>query len=133
MLFSPFPSTDHTSFFAPGGGSACVMESIKPTMYRCYRGKLPTLGGGKDGERVSCDRRKPLPGEGQSHLKAIVLCQAVPDRESGSGGSIVGDGLVENAGQVVDHGLFTQDEFFGNLAVAFACGNETQHFDLPRT
>ncbi len=82
---------------------------------------------------VSCDRRKPLPGGGRSHLKAIVLCQAVPDRESSSGGSIVGDGFVENAGQVVDHGLFAQDEFLGNLAIAFALSNETQHFDFPRT
>ncbi len=62
-----------------------------------------------------------------------MLCQAVPDREGGRGGPIVGDGLVENAGQVVDHGLLAQDEFFGNLAVAFALSNEAQHFDLPRT
>ena len=62
-----------------------------------------------------------------------MLCQAVPDREGSRGGPIVGDGLIENAGQVVDHGLLAQDEFFGNLAVAFALNNEAQHFDLPRT
>ena len=61
-----------------------------------------------------------------------MLCKAVPYGESGCSGPIVGDGLVENAGQVVDHGLFAQDELFGNLAVTFALGNEAQHFDLPR-
>ncbi len=62
-----------------------------------------------------------------------MLCQAVPDRESSCSGPIVGDGLVENAGQVVDHGLFAQNELLGNLAVTFALDNEAQHFDLPRT
>ena len=62
-----------------------------------------------------------------------MLCKAVPYGESGCSGPIVGDGLVENAGQVVDHGLFAQDEFLGNLAVAFASGHEAQHFDFPRT
>ena len=61
-----------------------------------------------------------------------MLCQAVPYRESSCSGSIGGDGLVENAGQVVDHGLFAQDELFGNLAVTFALGNKAQHFDFPR-
>ncbi len=72
-------------------------------------------------------------GESLCDLEAIVLCQAVPYRERGSGGPVVGDGLVENAGQMVDHGLFAQDERFGNLAVTFALGNEAQHFDFPRT
>ena len=62
-----------------------------------------------------------------------MLCKAVPYGESGCSGPIVGDGLVENAGQVVDHGLFAQNELFGNLAVTFALSNEAQHFDFPRT
>ena len=53
-----------------------------------------------------------------------MLCQAVPDRESRCSGPIVADGLVENAGQVVDHGLFAQDKLFGNLAITFALDNE---------
>ncbi len=61
-----------------------------------------------------------------------MLCKAVPYGESGCSGPIVGDGLVENAGQVVDHGLFAQNELIGDLAVTFALDNEAQHFDLPR-
>ena len=61
-----------------------------------------------------------------------MLCKAVPYGESGCSGAIVGDSLVENAGQVVDHGLFAQNELLGNLAVTFALSNEAQHFDLPR-
>ena len=61
-----------------------------------------------------------------------MLCKAVPYRESGCSGSIVGDGLVKNVGQVVDHRLFAQNELLGNLAVTFALGNEAQHFDFPR-
>ena len=62
-----------------------------------------------------------------------MLCQAVSYRECSRGGPVVGDGLVENAGQVVNHGLFAQDEFFGNLAIRFTSSNEAQHFDFPRT
>ena len=61
-----------------------------------------------------------------------MLCKAVPYGESGCSGPIVSDSLVENAGQVVDHGLFAQNELLGNLAVTFALSNEAQHFDLPR-
>ena len=60
-----------------------------------------------------------------------MLCKAVPYRKSGCSGPIVGDGLVENASQVVDHGLFAQDEFLGNLAITFASSDEAQDFDFP--
>ena len=61
-----------------------------------------------------------------------MLCQTMSYRERGRSGPIVGTGLVENAGQVIDDGLFAQYERCGNLTVAFALDNEAQHFDLPR-
>lgn len=59
-------------------------------------------------------------------------CKAVPYREGSCSGPVVGASLVENAGQVIDHGLFAQDELFGNLAVTLALRNQAQDFHLTR-
>jgi hypothetical protein len=77
-------------------------------------------------------KRSLVIGE-NSYQEVVKLCKAVPYREGGCTGAIVGASLVENAGQVVDHGLFAQNELFGNLAVTHALRDETQHFDFPRT
>src|SRR5204862_1718033 len=56
----------------------------------------------------------------------------MPYREGGGGGPVVGTSLIENAGQVVDHRLFAEDQRFGNLAITFARRDQAQDFNFPR-
>src|SRR5437868_14897589 len=58
------------------------------------------------------------------------LGQPLADSKGGCSRSIVGAGLVENMGEMIGDCSFTQNQFVGDLAVAFACDDEAQYLNL---
>ncbi len=64
----------------------------------------------------------------------VTLLSRTPFMPRGVGGcfsSIGGIGLVEDAGDMVGYCSETENQFFSDISVTFAPGNEAQHFHLP--
>src|SRR6185312_6084371 len=91
------------------------------------------------GSSQSRGRVKPVRERFTNRGKPLVLVtrwlgfgEAVADRIRGRGCAVIDAGLVEDTGEMVDHGLLAQEERVRDLAVAHPGGHESQHVAFAR-
>ena len=53
--------------------------------------------------------------------------QTVTDRKSSCGCPVLAGRLIEDMGEVIGHGFFTESQAVGDLAIALALGNQLEY------